>query len=269
MTDSILKATLDRLDRAGRQADRATARAEQAMRQTAAVLEEQRRFAIDASHELRTCLAGLRAELEEARMHPDQTDLGELLERTLAGVGRLQAAIGDLLLLATTEQGEPRESERVDLGELAAEAAPEGADVVCVPGHGVTVEAVRPDLAQALAILLGRARRGEGDGTVVRVRVRRDGDCAELTVTGDGAAAEHERMERLTRLDTFPRGDQAGLSLAVARGIAHAHHGTLWAYLRPSGARSFVLRLPVAASGDGDTADLERVAHAPRPFRAA
>ncbi|MFG1710770.1 histidine kinase dimerization/phospho-acceptor domain-containing protein [Nonomuraea sp. M3C6] len=64
------------------------------------LLEEQCRLGADAAHALRTPVAALRAELEEARLHPDTTDLDGLLSRTLRAVGRLQEVIEELELLA-------------------------------------------------------------------------------------------------------------------------------------------------------------------------
>jgi signal transduction histidine kinase len=75
-------------------------------------LDQQRRFASDASHELRTALTGLRTELEEAQLHPDDTDLRHLLDRALKDVDRLQAIITDLPLLAKIDEKAPQRSRR-------------------------------------------------------------------------------------------------------------------------------------------------------------
>jgi signal transduction histidine kinase len=68
-------------------------------RRARSALEEQCRLGADAVHALRTPVAALRVELEEAHLHPGHTDLDSLLSRTLRAVDRLQEVIEDLQLL--------------------------------------------------------------------------------------------------------------------------------------------------------------------------
>ncbi|MFI6599522.1 histidine kinase dimerization/phospho-acceptor domain-containing protein [Nonomuraea sp. NPDC050536] len=68
------------------------------MEMTLTAIGRERALGSQASHDLRTPLAGLRAELEEARLHLDQTRLDDLLTRALRNLDRLQATIEELCL---------------------------------------------------------------------------------------------------------------------------------------------------------------------------
>ncbi|MEV7007062.1 ATP-binding protein [Streptosporangium sp. NPDC051022] len=216
-------------------------------------LELQRRFTTDASHELRTPLAGLRAQLEEARLHPDQTHLGELIGHALRDVNRLQAILDDLMLLARLGAVPPTAFERIDLAELAeAEACSRIGDrheVRLDVRPGVMVDVVPSQICRILRNLLDNAQRHAAH--IIVVRVRRIVGGAELSVTDDGPGvpeAECDHIfQRFTRLDTARSRDHGGtgLGLAIARDIAQAHHGTLQVQnASPHGAR-FVLHLPL------------------------
>ncbi|GAB1819613.1 ATP-binding protein [Herbidospora sp. RD11066] len=219
-------------------------------------LDHQRRFTADASHELRTPLAGLRIQLEEAQLHPDQTDLADLLRHALTDVDRLQAILTDLLSLAGSEARPPTALEAVDLAELVeadiarriGDAHPVRLDLE----PGVLVDAVHIQICRVLNNLLNNAQRHATRG--ITVAVRRTGDIAELSVTDDGPgvrASEREHIfQPFTRLDSARSRDRGGtgLGLAIARDIARAHRGTLHVEdAVPTGAR-FVLRVPLSGT---------------------
>ncbi|GAA4576858.1 sensor histidine kinase [Planotetraspora kaengkrachanensis] len=246
----------DEIARLARTVNGTLNRIEQAKRSSDRILTRQRQFVADASHELRTPLAGLRTELEEARMHPEDTDLALLLRDAMGDVDRLEQIITDLLLLARVEATADGERRRLDLTDLVRRevaARPGRPRVRLWAERDVHVLAVQSQLVRALRNLLDNAQRHAIDA--VDVQVRRYGGFAELIVADDGPGipeADRERVfERFTRLDTARSRDHGGtgLGLAIARDVAHAHDGSLRAGESPSGGARFVFRIPLDDSG--------------------
>ncbi|MEW2353806.1 HAMP domain-containing sensor histidine kinase [Spirillospora sp. NPDC029432] len=210
----------------------------------------QRQFASDASHELRTPIAGLRANLEDASMHPDDTDLEGTVRSALRDTDRLESIVTDLLLLARIGTGAPGAEEDIDLGVLAETEIARRPSLLAIDTRlppGILVRGVRMQIVRLLANLLDNAERYGGGK--VEVALQRNGATADLTVTDDGPGipeADRERVfQRFTRLDTArSRGaGGTGLGLAIAREIAQAHGGTLKIDDHPAGTR-FTLTLP-------------------------
>ncbi|MEV7969005.1 HAMP domain-containing sensor histidine kinase [Sphaerisporangium sp. NPDC088356] len=236
-----INSTLERLEHAKGRMERA--------------LNQQRQFAADASHELRTPVAGLRAQLEEAQLHPAETDLEELLAHSLRDVDRLQSIITDLLLLERVGTGTATTSGKVDLAavvraEVSRRPDPGAVRLRLVPD--VNTEANQNQIGRVVNNLLDNAERHARHS--VSVEVRHNGREAELVVDDDGdgiAVADRERIfERFTRLDAArSRGrGGTGLGLAIARDIVHAHGGTIEVGTSPIGGARFVVRLPLAES---------------------
>lgn len=213
------------------------------------MVEQQRRFASDASHDLRSPITAMRAELEEAMQAPEETDWREIGKKLIANLDRLQNIVADLLTLTKLDAGEPEQREPVDLAELVASetTTPRSKKIITSLQPGVVVMGDRHRLARLLTNLLDNAER-HADSTII-VTARRDGD-AVLEVLDDGVGIAPEQREvvfrRFTRLDDARNRDAGGtgLGLPIAREIAQSHHGTLTIGDSEIGAR-FVLRMPV------------------------
>lgn len=218
----------------------------------------QRRFTADASHELRSPLARMRAELEVDLAHPDQADLLATHRSTLDEAVRLQRLADDLLLVARSdEEALPTaRHERVDLDDLVGRVArrlrADGRVVVDLSRVSAAQVAGDPDeLARLVGNLADNAVRHATSR--VSFTVTESGTEALLVVADDGPGvppSDRERIfERFARVDearTVERGG-TGLGLAIARDIAERHGGTL--DLEDADARdgaSFVVRLPLA-----------------------
>jgi two-component system OmpR family sensor kinase len=199
--------------------------------------ERQRAFVADASHELRSPLAILRAELDVALM--GESSRGELrlaVASAAEETDRLSALAEDLLVLAQADQGElPIQKQPVDVGRMlerlserfAQPAREAGAVIEARAAPGARVGADPRRLERALANLLENALR-HGAHLVV-VQAERRGERLELHVSDDGPgfppAFVEVAFERFTRADRPRTIPGAGLGLSIVRSIARAHGG--------------------------------------------
>ena len=198
----------------------------------------ERRFVADASHELRTPVAVIKAELESAlRRAPEDPDLREALTAAVEECDRLAQLAEDLLVLARSGDGalavrpEPLDTAAL-LGHMrtrfSARARERGRELRVDAEPGLTVHADELRLSQAVGNLVDNAlRHGEG---AITLTARRTDAAAELEVADDGAGPPPELRPRA--FERFARGDEArarggaGLGLAIVRAIAEAHGGT-------------------------------------------
>jgi len=218
-------------------------------------MDKQRRFASIVSHELRSPVTALHAQLEEALMYPDQVDPWEAIRTALHATERLQALIDELLVYTRITDGRAAPPEPVDLTALVHEDVAlrsHGTPVFVHATEEVVVLGHRTHLMRALSNLIANAQRHAE--TRVDITVERCGDQAIVVVQDDGAGIAPEDRERVfepfVRLADGRRRDPGGtgLGLALCRETIKKHRGSVTIEDRPKGAR-FVVRLPLAAAG--------------------
>jgi signal transduction histidine kinase len=228
--------------------------------------EQQRRFVADASHELRSPLARMRAELEVDAAHPTSADPEATAASVLAETVGVQRLVDDLLLLARGDAGAlaALPQRQVDLDDVVETAVgglrPAGELRVDTAGvRPVQVSGDRAQLERLVGNLLDNAVRHARDTVTITLTEDGDGDSdaeAVLVVADDGpgiAPEDRERVfERFTRLDDARTAGSggAGLGLAIARDIAERHGGSLRLDGAASAGARFVLRLPLTREGD-------------------
>ena len=191
----------------------------------------QRRFADDASHELKTPLTIVRGHLE--LLDDDPVERNETLLLVTDELDRMGRIVEDLLLLARREEPDFLSLATVDVGDLTdallskAKALAPRDWVLDVRGQGVIV-ADRQRLVQAVVQLAENAARYSPDGPIAIGSIVSGGEARFWIRDHGPGIPEHERssiFERFRRGADTGRTDGAGLGLAIVKAIAEAHKG--------------------------------------------
>lgn len=226
----------------------------------------------NVSHELKTPLSaikGFQEILSEGRISDEErSEFRSLMDQEIV---RLERLIDEQLQLARLDSGAfPLEPQTFDLADLVEEAAAprivlgerEGVTVaVHRPPSGVTVTADPARLEQILLILLDNALRHTPSGGRVRVSVAETAEGPEVSVSDDGEGIADEDQpfifDRFYRGDPSRAGHSAGLGLAIARGLAEAHGGTIALKSMTGVGSTFTLSLPAVPVVAVTAADAE------------
>jgi signal transduction histidine kinase len=224
----------------------------------AALLEEQRAFVADASHQLRTPLTGLRLRLENLQSRLPEADSAEV-ESAIDEIARLSSLVTDLLQLARADRQAAvaahdlaaLTAERVDTWGALAESSGvrltlRGAD------DEVMVSAVPGAIEQILDNVLDNALTVSPPGSEISIAVTRGNHEHRLVVADHGPGLSDQDKERALR--RFWRGDTStpgtGLGLAIAQALARSSNGSLALVDVDGGGLAVELTLQPAPTGD-------------------
>jgi signal transduction histidine kinase len=219
----------------------------------------QHQFVVDASHQLKTPIAAMRANVELLRdwAGVSPSARGVALSSLDAATRAAARVVGDLLYLAGLERKPANVTSRVRFDQVVLGAMREGQPLrpeVAIRVERLDETEVRGDelrLQQLIVNLLDNALRvSPGDGEVV-LALEGLPSTARLTVGDRGPGIPPDQLELI--FERFHRADHAGsetrggggLGLAIARSIAHEHNGELHAQNRAGGGARFLLELPL------------------------
>jgi signal transduction histidine kinase len=225
-----------------------------------------RRFTADASHELKTPLTVLRADIERA-MQTQHASYEQLpsLEEALAETARMANLVDSLLTLARADEGrydihrepvalEPIVREVFETALILGEEARVRVELAVVEPMTVQGDPVR--LRQLFLNLATNALKYTPREGTVTLALEHRGEHAAFSVhdTGHGIAAADlpfifDRFWRadLVRSRSSERGG-FGLGLAISQWIAHAHGGSISVASRLGRGSTFTVTLPIPSA---------------------
>ena len=221
------------------------------------VVELQRRFLADTSHELRNPLTSLTMDLSLLQ----RADVDEAVRREAAGSAHaravhMQRLVNDLLLLARGDSAEMLQLEVVELDELltdvATEAAAHETPLVLEELAQATVLGDPARLRQIVLNLIENAQRYTPRSGTITLGLRTGGAWAVLTCadTGEGISSEHvpHVFERFYQADPSRTGGGSGLGLAIVKHLVEAHGGRVDLASTIGSGTTVTVHLPLAQS---------------------
>ncbi len=201
-------------------------------------------FLAMVSHELRaplTSIKGSAATVLESDLDLDPGVVRQFFRIIEDQADHLNALVSDLLDVARIDSGtlpvEPEPSEPavlVDRARSAFSNAGGGNPLqIDIEPELPLVMADRRRIVQVLVNLLSNAARNSPDSSVIRVSAQREAVYVAVSVSDEGRGIPAESLPLLFRKFTSvpseaPAGD-AGLGLAICKGIVEAHGGRIWA----------------------------------------
>ena len=233
-------------------------------------------FTADASHELRTPIAVLRAMAEVSlRRELPSREYRRVIEQIAAELEHASHLVDSLMTLARSDCGS-NQIRRIpmDLQLAILQACREGRALaaarriafrVDLPEDGIPIEGDAESVQRLFMILIDNAVKYTQEGGQVRVSLEVVGDRAigRVADTGIGIAAEEQELI----FDRFYRADKSrsrhvrgtGLGLSIARWTADAHGARIEVDSHPGQGSTFSVIFPVLneRSSNDETASEE------------
>ncbi|MEP6979291.1 MAG: HAMP domain-containing sensor histidine kinase [Nakamurella sp.] len=232
-----------------------------------ALVDRERSFSADASHQLRTPLTGLRMQLELALDQPG-ADLRAAIVAALSSTDRLESTIEELLLLA---RDLPQPSTAFDAHDFVEDLrrrwhpllAARGRPLRLMADSAPQVQIRLGALTQIMDVLIDNAERHGLGAVTVTVRGLENAVAIDVADQGPRLSLDPEVLfqRRAAQASGY------GIGLALARRLAESQGGRL--RLTDTDPPTFTLLLPVTSSAppadDGPATPRRPARHTPGP----
>ncbi len=221
-----------------------------------------RDFVANASHELKTPLAAIRAYAETLQLGAldDRSVAEQFIANIIEQSDRMHGLVQGMLQLSRVESGTALKFERFDplkaaqpcIAAAKVVALSKGIQIeISMPNQPLEIRCDRDSFQTILSNLLSNAVRYTHDGGPIRVDMHHDGHQFLMRVTDTGigiAPVDLERIfERFYRAekDRSTQSGGTGLGLSIVKHLAQALGGIVQATSQPGEGSCFEIRLPV------------------------
>lgn len=221
--------------------------------------KRERQFTSDASHELRTPVAVINAEAEEALAgDKSNRDLKGAMKVVLKESQKMGLLVSQLLKLTRSDENKSRiEIETIDLTVIAEEVIEEMRSIAQQKkielhlngSNRIEIEADQALMTSLFINLIDNAIHYNKEAGFVKVNLSAEKELVKIVVedNGIGIAKKHlpHIFDRFYRVDKARSGDKTGLGLSIIKWIVEVHKGSIRVESEPGSGTRFEVFLPV------------------------
>ncbi|MCK2151262.1 sensor histidine kinase [Marinobacter alexandrii] len=204
------------------------------------------RFSADASHQLKTPLAGLQSTSELALQSNQPEDWRQALQTVHDSSERTSRLAGQLLSLSRLRHAEAGSKTQIDLSDLLRKTITEWADrdiakhhdlgMAALPDAPIYIQGEPWSLHELIGNLIDNALRYTPAGSEITLGLTKQENTVELRIQDNGPGVNPELLDRLHQ--PFERGGRqdtegSGLGLAIVNSIVQRHQATLEIHSEP------------------------------------
>lgn len=225
------------------------------------MLDEQNLFISNASHELRTPISTMRAEMEGSLLEKSFSDkqVRLLVKSNLEELSRLQTLTNNLLELAHVHHGTfITTKEQVHINIVLKMAylqvtvlAKQKNIKINVPSEDEVLNGDKERLIELFVILLENAIKYSPSDTAIHISIEKTKHICRIRVKDQGIGIQQKDIEHI--FDRFYRADPSrsqtdgfGLGLSIAKTIANLHNGTIRVESDGKNGSTFIVELPLS-----------------------
>ncbi|SEG10366.1 HAMP domain-containing protein [Caloramator fervidus] len=221
--------------------------------------KKRRQFVADASHELKSPLAGMKVLVESLIQggFEDKAVRDEFLQSINKEIDRLSKLVNGLLELAQIENADELKMTSLNIKELLKEVIKSLEPIaksknisIYLNGDGIILNLNRDNMFRALYNLIENAIKYSNENSKIDILIERD-DVAKITIRDYGIGIPEEDLPYI--FDRFYRVDKtrarktggAGLGLSIVKHIIKLHKGDIEVKSKVGEGTAFIIKLPL------------------------
>ncbi|MCX6811327.1 MAG: HAMP domain-containing sensor histidine kinase [Candidatus Berkelbacteria bacterium] len=234
--------------------------AKRTLRPIEEMVNAQNRFIADASHELKTPLTAMRAEIE-VNLRDRKLKLSEtkkLLKSNLEEINKLESLSSALLKLAKYQEDLKLDFEKLSLPEIVTKAYEKVENIASEKSiefdnnfEEVYIKGDKQSLVELFVILLDNAVKYSPKKSKVSIKISKDHKFAQIKIIDHGVGIKASDLPYI--FNRFYRADNSrskeeidgyGLGLSIAKRITELHGGNIIVKSKIRDGSTFIVKLP-------------------------